>query len=328
MTRWSIPLLALGLLTTLASGLAGQEPADTSRVTITGTVVDRYTRQSVRNALVQLPELDRTVFSDDDGRFTLPDLRRGVYTMVVRKAGYVPSEGDFTVERAGTFELVLTPVTPSDPTARGSVIGWVTDGSSGRPVASATVSISSLGLRRLTDRRGWFDLGELPSGAYLLGVESLSYETLEDSIHVPGGQTLEVRIPLATEPIELEGITVTAHSRFLESAGIFRRQGKGYSGRQWLAEEIEELDPVFVEDLVTQVIGLRRGRTRGGEKAIFGRRGCRLSLYIDDVLMNDFDLDHLEPRNIQALEVWHGNRAEMPVEYLSHCGVILVWLRH
>lgn len=126
----------------------------------------------------------------------------------------------------------------------------------------------------------------------------------------------------------LEGITVTAHSRFLESAGIFHRQGKGYNGRQWLAEEIETLDPVFVEDLVTQMIGLRRGRTRAGEKAIFGRRGCKLSLCIDDVLMDDFDIDHLEPRNIQALEAYFGGDSEMPVEYTQHCGVILVWLKH
>lgn len=116
--------------------------------------MDRYTRQSVRNALVQLPELDLTVFSDESGRFTLSNLRRGVYQMVVTKPGYVPSEGEFAVERAGTFELVLNPVAPSDPTARSTIIGWVTDRTSGQPLASAIVSVPSLGLRRLTDRRG------------------------------------------------------------------------------------------------------------------------------------------------------------------------------
>lgn len=154
MTRWSIPLLSLAFSIAPPSVLTAQERGDTSRVTITGTVVDRYTRQSVRNALVQLPELDLTVFSDESGRFTLSNLRRGVYQMVVTKPGYVPSEGEFAVERAGTFELVLNPVAPSDPTARSTIIGWVTDRTSGQPLASAIVSVPSLGLRRLTDRRG------------------------------------------------------------------------------------------------------------------------------------------------------------------------------
>ena len=326
-----VPLLAFVLSMIPPSGLGGQERADTSRVTVIGVVVDRHTRQTVPNALVQFPELELTLFSDETGRVTLSNFRRGVYTMVVSKAGYTPSEGDFRVERAGTFELLLTPDAPSDSTARSKVIGWVTDKTTGGQLESAMVSIPSLELRRMTDRRGWFDLGEVPSGAYLLGVESLGYETLEDSIHVPGGQTLEVRIPLATEPIELEGITVTAHSRFLESTGFFRRQGMGYNGRQWTAEEITEEDPIFVEDLATQVLGLRRGRTRGGQKALIGRLGCRMKLFIDDVRLDDFDLDHLEPRNIQALEVWHGRASEMPVEYgpmRGLCGVILVWLKH
>jgi hypothetical protein len=84
---------------------------------------------------------------------------------------------------------------------------------------------------------------------------------------------------------------------------------------------------VFVEELATQVLGVRRGLSRAGKKILIGRRGCRLRLYIDDVLMDGFNLDHLEPRNIQALEVWHGNKAEKPGEY-RHCGVILAWLKH
>lgn len=309
--------------------LSGQEPADTTRVTVAGTILDRYTRRELPNALVQIPELEFSLLSDENGRFALSDFRLGTYRMVVSKAGYTPSEGDFSVEKAGSFELVLDPLTPPDPTVRSKVIGWVTDGETGAPLESAIAYLPALDVVRMTDRRGWFDLGEVPPGMYGVGVESLGYATVEDSIHVFGGETLELQILLATEPIELEGITVTAHSRFLESTGFFKRRGKGYNGLQWSAEEIAEQDPIFVEDLATQALGVRRGRTRGGQKAIFGRRGCRLSLFIDNMLMEGFDLDHLEPRNIQALEVWHGNKAEMPFEYaLDHCGVILVWLKH
>jgi hypothetical protein len=325
--------LLLLFLAFLPSGTSGQERADTSRVTVVGVVLDRHTRQALPNAVVQFPVLDLTFLSDTTGRFTLSDFQRGTYRMVVSKPGYTPSEGDFRVERAGTFELLLTATTPSNPTAQSKVIGWVTDKTTTRPIESAVVSIPSMNLRRMTDRRGWFDLGEIPGGTYQLGVESLGYESLVDSILVRGGEALEVRIPLATEPIELEGITVVAHSRFLESTGFFRRQGKGYNGRQWTAEEIAAEDPVLVEDLVTQVLGVRRGQTWGGRKAIIGRGGCVLRLFVDGFQMDDFDIDHIDPRNIQALEIWHGNEAEMPVEYGSlhipkQCGVILVWLKH
>jgi len=329
MTRWLVPIGVLVVLLASPLGLAAQERSDTTRVTISGTVLDGYTRRGIRNALVQLPELDLSVLSDQDGRFTLPDLRRGVYQMVIRAAGYVTSEGDFTVSGPGSFELALTPTQRSDPTAPGKMFGWVTDGSTGVPLEAVTLFVPSLGLTRLTDERGWFELGDVPPGVVVLRVSSLGYAMREDSVFVPGGQTVELRIPLATEPIELEGITVTAHSRFLETAGFFRRQGQGYNGRQWTAEQIEQEHPVFLKDLATQVLGVRVGRTRRGEEALFGRGQCRLNLYIDDVLMDGFDLDQLDPGNIQALEVYHGGPVEMPVEYgWKHCGVILVWLKH
>ena len=327
-TRCGLPPIALLALLALPVCLTAQDRPDTSRVDVSGTVVDRHTHQGVRNALVQLPELNLSVLSDQDGRFTLQSMKRGVYQMAIRAPGYFPSEGEFTVSRPGSFDLLLTPVQGSDASNPAQVTGWVTNGVSGEPLESVTVSVPSLGIGRLTDDRGWFDLGDVPPGVVVLRLSSLGYETREDSVFVQGGQSVELRIPLASEPIELEGITVTVHSRFLESAGFFRRQGRGYNGRQWTAEQIEREDPVFVDDLVTQVLGVWRGRTPAGEKAFFGRR-CRLSVYIDDVLMDGFHLDHLDPRNIQALEVFHGQPSEMPVEYgWKHCGVILVWLKH
>jgi hypothetical protein len=328
LTQRGTPLPALVALLALPACLTAQDRAGTSRVSVSGTVVDRYTRRSIRNALVQLPELNLSALSDQDGRFTLRSLKPGVYQMAIRAPGYIPSEGEFTVSRPGSFDLFLTPVQGSDASTPARVTGWVTDGGSGEPLESVTVWVPSLGIRRLTDDRGWFDLGDVPPGVVVLRLSSLGYETREDSVFVPGGQTVELRISLASEPIELEGITVTAHSRFLESAGFFRRQGRGYNGRQWTAEQIEREDPVFVDDLVTEVLGVWRGRTLAGEKAFFGRR-CRMSVYIDDVLMDGFDLDQLDPRNIQGMEVYHGGPSEMPVEYgWKHCGVILVWLKH
>lgn len=50
-------------------------------------------------------------------------------------------------------------------------------------------------------------------------------------------------------------------------------------------------------------------------------------LFVDDFRWDDFDLDMIDPRNIEALEVYAGNAAELPGGY-GTCGVIWVWLKH
>jgi hypothetical protein len=87
--------------------------------------------------------------------------------------------------------------------------------------------------------------------------------------------------------------------------------------------ELEEMDPMFVGDVITTVPGVRSM----GADGYFGRRQCRLSVFVDDMLMDrSFHLDMLEPRNIEALEVYHG--LGKPGEFFWHCGVVLVWLKH
>jgi hypothetical protein len=66
----------------------------------------------------------------------------------------------------------------------------------------------------------------------------------------------------------------------------------------------------------------------GSNGDYFGRRRCRLTVFVDDVKMDDdwFSLDQLDPMNVEALEVYHGDGK--PGEFYWYCGVILVWLKH
>ena len=54
---------------------------------------------------------------------------------------------------------------------------------------------------------------------------------------------------------------------------------------------------------------------------------CQLATYLDGIRVMDFDLDSLNPTNIEAFEVFHGV-GETPIEYAHNCGVILLWLKH
>ena len=45
------------------------------------------------------------------------------------------------------------------------------------------------------------------------------------------------------------------------------------------------------------------------------------------LLEEPVDLDGLDPNSVEALEVYHG-LSETPIQYMNHCGVILIWLKH
>lgn len=324
--------LANALLLALfpAVQLSAQEPADTVWIQISGTVVDWLSGDPLPRAQLEIPGLQVSLVTDDGGRFEFPPLPQGTHRLIVRKLGYRTADGDLAVENPGSFAIRLRDE-DLDESELGNLVGTVTDADLDRPVESAEVRLEPGTEVRGTDRRGQFDFMNIPPGDYVLRVKALGYAEKEYPFTILDGRTMDVGIELSTEPIPLEGITVTARSRFLESAGFFRREGKGYDGRQWGRDQIEAANVIFVEDLVTLVPGIQATRNRLGQRELMGRGRCRLKLYVDDVLLEDFDLANLDPDLIEAMEVYHGGGDKIPLEYgmkPNHCGVILVWLKH
>jgi len=322
---WELRVFLLTLLLFLFPRfpLAPQERPDSVGVTLVGQVVDRATGRPIENAVIRVPELGVHLLSDSAGQFHLRGARPGVYRMKVTCLGYREEEGDFTVFRQGSFRVALSPIELGPDAEPGRIVGRVSAPETGDPIRDAEVSLVDMGLLRTTNRSGWFEFPEIPPGIHLLRVSLLGRETREDSLFLDDNQLLEIDVRLAIEPIPLEGITVTAYPRWLMASGFFRRRGRGYEGRQWTRAELEEADPMFIGDLISTVPGVRSM----GMEGHYGRRGCKLTVFVDDVIMDDwFHLDLLEPRNIEALEVYHGQGK--PGEFFWHCGVILVWLTH
>lgn len=73
---------------------------------VIGQVVDT-TGSPVAGARVMLVELDRVVFTDDEGRFRLPDVTEGTYTLEVRRAGYGALTTAVTAPNPEGVRLVL-----------------------------------------------------------------------------------------------------------------------------------------------------------------------------------------------------------------------------
>ena len=311
------------LLLVPSSPVSPQEYPVPSRIAVTGLVLDLSTGRPLPNAVILIPELGVQAISDSNGQFHLPDLEPGVFRMTLSCLGYRELEGDFSVLRSGSFQIALSRIELDPDAEPGRIVGRVMAREDNELIPDAEVSLTDLGLRRTTNQRGWFEFQSIPPGIHVLKTTYLGRGTREDSVFLDQKQVLEVDLHLAVEPIALEGITITAYPRWLMSTGFFRRRGGGYEGRQWTRSELEELDPIFLQDVISDVPGVRNM----GAVGIYGRGGCKLTIFVDDVEMDDyFDLDHLDPRNIEALEVFHGDGK--PGEFFWYCGVILVWLKH
>lgn len=117
--------------------------------TLTGTIVDAYTKQPVAGALVQTQGMSATTGSD--GSFALAGLPES-YTLHVSKADYAPR--DEPVQRRTNVGSVLRPNT---------LAGSVTDRRTKQPLAGVTVKLGSVSLTTGAD--GAYQLKDVPETA-------------------------------------------------------------------------------------------------------------------------------------------------------------------
>ena len=90
-----VVVLALGLTTIAAS------PASAQRSTITGTVTDASTSQPIAGVQVQVTGTNTGATTGDNGRYTIPNLGPGTYTVTFRRVGYNPATVQSVAVTAG-----------------------------------------------------------------------------------------------------------------------------------------------------------------------------------------------------------------------------------
>src|SRR5688500_7781450 len=90
-----VVVLALGLTTIAAS------PASAQRSTITGTVTDASTSQPIAGVQVQVTGTNTGATTGDNGRYTIPNLGPGTYTVTFRRVGYNPATVQSVAVAAG-----------------------------------------------------------------------------------------------------------------------------------------------------------------------------------------------------------------------------------
>ena len=359
------PALAALFLAAHALALPTQARAQrigpVERVTITGRVLDAFTGEPVRGAIVELFPGGMRFITDVAGRFVL-DAATGSYRLELAHPLYHPAAGDFAIMRPGEFTTHMEPLERTGPGYEDvdelmTGVSGVIVGAGGNPVAGATVTMRAEGTAQQaagasvqTDVRGRFMVDDLLPGPLQLEFAQIGYAPRTDQVDVVLGRVTNIRVALSPDPVELAPIEVEVERRevVLQDVGFYSRELEGF-GEFVDREAIENWRPVEVTDIFSRLPGvelfadpnnpleeyivLRGGRQSSFMSGSYGR--CFPRVVLDGVIINQGGndpavLDRLiEPEAIAGVEVFPTS-AGVPAQYAgtgASCGAVLLWTR-
>jgi hypothetical protein len=299
--------------------------------------------------------------SDTSGRFSYCEVPSGTFTIAGhfgRMSGlFGPGEldpGETFFIRMQVGELAVTYETG---TLTGSVINAVSE----MPVEGATVLLRGRGQAAVTNAFGRFTFPSLPPGPVDVQAVRGGLAEANGQVEVEVGRTVETRVRLSAEPMEMEPVTVTGVQRRIVLPGMESLERRYYSG--WgmfvLEEDIQSRNPSKLSDVFDDP-GLEVQDTNGG--IAMRRTGCAPDVFVDGVKLThssksasaprrgrviapefmplrdesisaeeeaEAAVNLVHPLSVLVVEVYRGP-AETPGQYLSseaQCGLILVWTR-
>jgi len=220
---------------------------------------------------------------------------------------------------------------PENPAATGSVRGSVRT-AAGLPLSGAQLRLSTATGVRESDEQGEALLSRVPTGTAWLSVRRLGFRPDSQRVVVEKDRVSAVSVVLERVVVELAAVTVVGRREVNgPMAGFYSRQNSG-SGRFFTGAEIDRRNPTALTDLFRTVPGMRI-ETRGFNTYVRVRGArCAPLVWLDGqpLYAGEFDLDALDPRSFEGIEVYSG-AASVPVEYSgnqrmsSACGTILLW---
>jgi sulfur carrier protein ThiS len=228
--------------------------------------------------------------------------------------------------------------------AEGTLEGYVRDYVTGEPVAGASVSVAGTTSSTLTDLTGRFILDDLPPGRHLVTTDHIAYEERTDSVTIFSQEVVDIEVRMATEALEVEGLVVTARTRFGRTTLAGDAKRADFISR----EEIEALLPrvtatadllrnmktpglrirdVYQADEITGVmipgLCIEVSRRSGGE-------GCRpAAVALNGVIVPFPDqlLRDLDPNIIDRIEILSPIDAQFQFGSAAGNGAVVIYTR-
>ncbi len=211
----------------------------------------------------------------------------------------------------------------------------VVQGTAGKPLTGARVSLWSSGVEATTSSEGRFALDGLPTGTFTVESRAVGYAPQQTVVDVIDAENATVVLAMNALPSpSLDTVRVRANmtrsDRGMEEFEQRKRAGMGY----YLdAAAIELRNPSLVSDLFRTVPGLMilPGQFAGDQVMMRGAgfsATCTPTVFIDGMRTgSDGNLDAVvTAQMIRAVEVYP-RAMNVPPQYASfdNCGSILVW---
>lgn len=195
-----------------------------------------------------------------------------------------------------------------------TVLGQVLDAETGAPVEGAVVSVSDVEGNHLTDVLGQFRLEGLRPGPHEVRVQHLAYGVQSDTLVVAAGERIVLEFRVASRPIEVSGISVTARSSEIDTE---LARGTRFDGMTPGEVDAVRTQVSSMGDLVraARVPGLtvrERADSICIESNRFRRRfqndssSCNtVQVVVDDMLMSDpvMSLVAMDPQRVDRFEL-------------------------
>ena len=244
----------------------------------------------------------------------------------------VPDSAGVTVRQLSLSSTASRPmsaandtVPPAPLTGTASVAG-VVRGVGGLPLGDAQVRVLGVRGTAVSDARGRFSLGDLPSGTQVLEVRRIGYLLAQQPVELRGGRSVEQSVQLR-RIVTLDSVRVLAQ-RSLYREFEFNRKANRF-GKFFTADSIEMRHPIYTSDLFRMTPGFRVAgfsldavvlSSRGTASLTGGT--CAPNIVIDGMPNQEINL--ISPSDIGAMEIYRPGEPG-PIQYNRGCGVIMIW---
>lgn len=334
---------------TLLMGWCMAEQGQPGMGAVAGVVTDSLTGVPLPSAVVRAQYMERRAGdpqpaetrTDEVGYYRLCDVPVGRQVKLQAEFGRSAGRTEVVMLNQGDAEIRNLELFLS---ADGTLLGSVHDYSTGQPLVGATVSVLGTDARQLTDSAGSFVLDDLPPGRHLVTTEYLGYEPHTDSVTVFSQETVETEIRLSQEALQLEGLTVTARTRFGQRrvavdkrADVFTREEiEPLMGRaQNMGDLLRYMNAPGLSIREARMADPATGTTVQGlcvevSRRTGGSTSCsQAAILVNDVLIPNPEqfLMTLDPNVIDRIEILSAVDAQFQYGTMAGNGAVLIYTR-
>ncbi len=220
----------------------------------------------------------------------------------------------------------------------GAVAGVVRD-STGKPIAGVEVLLPARRSSARSDSAGAYRLAGLQAGKTTLSFRRFGFEPQTVPATITAGATVTMNVVMGVLVQELPGMLVLEREeRARKALQDFYHRRESMTGFFLTRDEIEKRNPLNMSDMLRLMPGATLIASSGGQSVLrFARstlpgRDCPPQYYIDGIMAAGFNIDDIEPEDVEGVEVYTG-AARIPPQFnnsrigTSICGVVVLWTR-